>query len=81
MWKLILITLATLGAVIAALSLAAVGLTKLLGWEHIPQVIVIMTLLFSRVIDDLSPPVSLIHTLMRFGSGGPHFIPSSDILG
>jgi hypothetical protein len=70
MWKSILITLVTLSVVIAALSLAVVGLMKLLGTEHFPLVFPIMTLLILRVFDDLSPLVKTIHTLMRFGSGG-----------
>ena len=80
MWKSILITLVTLSAVIAALSLAAVGLTKLLGTELIPPVILIMTLLILRVLDDLSLLVNTIHTWMHFGSGGPSYILALDIL-
>ena len=81
MWKSILIMLVTLGAVIVALSLAAVGLTKLLGWDHIPQVALIMTPTISHLTDDQYPLVKLILTLMRFGSGGPSCIQISDISG
>jgi hypothetical protein len=70
MWKSILITLVTLSVVIAALSLAVVGLMKLLGTEHFLLVFPIMTLLILRVFDDQSLLVKTTLMLMRFGSGG-----------
>ena len=80
MWKSILIMLVTFGAVIAALSLALVGLTKLVGWDHIPQVALIMTPTISHLLDDQYPLVKLILTLTHFGLGGPSYIHSSVIL-
>ena len=79
MLKSILITLVTLSAVIAALSLAAVGWMKLLGTEHIQLVCLTMTPTILHLLDDLYPVVKLTHTWMHFGIGGPSYIRTSDI--
>jgi glycopeptide antibiotics resistance protein len=80
MWKSILITPVTLSVAIAALSFPALGLTKLLGMEHFPLVIITMTLVSFRAVEDLSPLVKTIHMLMPFGSGGQLFIHGSNTL-
>jgi hypothetical protein len=76
MWKSILITLVTYAVVIAALSLAVAGLTKLLGTEHILPIVLIMILFIFRAVEDPFPHVRRTLTLMLFGSGGPRFTHS-----
>jgi hypothetical protein len=73
MWKSILIMLATSSAVIAVLSLVAVGLMKSPVMAAIQLVLPIMILVILRAVDDPFQCVNTIHMLKHFGGGGLHY--------
>ena len=75
-WKLILITLAILGALTVAHSLVAAGCKKLNEPVDILLVLCITLLIISAGVIGLFLIEMIIHMLMPFGNGGLIFIPS-----